>query len=276
MVIASNSKQEAIEWIMLLKNVEVAPSHLPGLNFNNSNSVFENDDIIVQNMKGEELRRVKTPGDNIYIRVDENAFNKASRGFDSTVPDYNTMLSVWSLRNQEYSTGAKDLIAEQTGVGLSVNGSMRENSKLIGDVSVSFQIQFDNGGSHLIKSYTGVAGGFGNGAPENGAYTVNNYQDRSASGWYNKGMNRDGVGFSYNLNPQFKTSRSLLRIHPDGNNEGTLGCIGLSGDSQNLSEFTQTLNKYLQNQSSIRVNININNNPNNNGKGGKKIPNVNE
>lgn len=270
MQIASNSKQEAFEWITLLKNVEVSASS------SDLNTYFENDDIIIQNMKGDEITRVKSSGDDIYIRVDENAFNKASKGFDSSVPDYNTMLSVWSLRNQEYSTGTTNLIAEQTGIGLGIDGSMRANSNTIGDVSVSFLIHFDNGGSHAVKSYVGVAGGFGNGAPENGSYTVNNYQDRSKSGWYNKGMNRDGVGFSYNLNPQFKTGRSLLRIHPDGNNEGTLGCIGLSGNAKDLNEFTETLNNYLKNQSSIRVKINIFNNPNNNGKNGKKIPNVNE
>lgn len=31
--------------------------------------------------------------------------------------------------------------------------------------------------------------------------------------------------FSYNLNPQFNTGRYDLRVHPDGNNVGTLGCI---------------------------------------------------
>ncbi len=51
-------------------------------------------------------------------------------------------------------------------------------------------------------------------------------------------MNKDGVGFSFNLNPQFSTNRSLLRIHPDGNNEGTKGCIGLSGDVAQLSAFS--------------------------------------
>src|SRR5690606_3274183 len=101
--------------------------------------------------------------------------------------------------------------------------------------------------------------------------------DRSPSGWYNKGMNRDGVGFSYNLNPQFSTGRSLLRIHPDGNNEGTLGCIGLSGNAQGLTDFRNTLNGYLNNgRTSLPVNINITNNPNNNGRSGRRIPNVNE
>jgi hypothetical protein len=101
--------------------------------------------------------------------------------------------------------------------------------------------------SNNFQSSVGVAGGFGNGVPENDLYTVNNYQDRSLSGWYNKGMNRDGLGFSYNLNPQFNTGRSLLRIHPDGNKEGNLGCVGLSGNAQELVDFRNTLNGYLNN-----------------------------
>ncbi len=57
-----------------------------------------------------------------------------------------------------------------------------------------------------IRNLLVVAGGFGNGAPENGDYTVDNYQDRSPTGWYNKGMNKDGVGFSFNLNPAFSAN----------------------------------------------------------------------
>ena len=30
------------------------------------------------------------------------------------------------------------------------------------------------------------------------------------------------------LNPQFETDRTGLLIHPDGNKEGTRGCIGIS------------------------------------------------
>lgn len=89
-------------------------------------------------------------------------------------------------------------------------------------------------------------------------------------------MNSDGVGFSYNLDPQFSTGRSLLRIHPDGNNEGTLGCIGLSGNGTTLTDFRDNLNNLIKSTGPVPVNINIQNNPNNNGKSGKKIPNVNE
>ncbi len=215
-------------------------------------------------------------GPDIRVKVDESAFNRASASFTNDNQDYNTMLSVGSLRNQEKVTGADGLIAEQTGMSLSITGNMREDNNLMGDIDVSVQANFDDGSTMSIESYEGTAGGFGNGAPENGNYTVNNYQDRSPTGWYNSGMNRDGVGFSFNLNPDFNTNRSLLRIHPDGNSPGTLGCIGLSGNAERLTQFSNTIQAALENQVSIPTTININNNPNNDGTNGRRVPNIRE
>ena len=79
-------------------------------------------------------------------------------------------------------------------------------------------------------------------------------------------MNRDEVGFSYNLNPQFSTFREDLRIHPDGNSEGTLGCIGLTINVQSLIDFRTSVNNYLNNgRTFLPASINILNNPNHNG-----------
>jgi RHS repeat-associated protein len=232
--------------------------------------------VLSMNNGNQELRRIKMDGEDRYYKVNEDAFNNASKSFTNDNQDYNTMLSIGSLRTQERNSDQTGLIAEQTGVGVSVSGSMRDGNNLIGDVQVTFQANFDDNSNYSISSYNAVAGGYGNGAPENGDYTVNNYQDRSPSGWYSSGMNRDGVGFSYNLNPQFNTGRSDLRVHPDGNNEGTLGCIGLTGNAQGITDFRNTLNGYLQNRSSLPVNINITNNPNNNGRNGTRIPHVRE
>ncbi|WP_312769574.1 RHS repeat-associated core domain-containing protein [Epilithonimonas sp.] len=173
-----------------------------------------------------------------------------------------------------YHTSGKMDYSPAKEVNVGISGEMR-NSK-IGDVDVKLNATFENGKTKNIGSYEAVAGGFGNGAPENGEYTVDSYQDRSPNGWYNKGMNRDRVGFSFNLNPQFSTGRSLLRIHPDGNNEGTLGCIGMSGDKIVLTNFRDTLRSMIKTGGPVPVNINIQNNPNNNGRSGTKIPNVNE
>ncbi|SHM44419.1 DUF6443 domain-containing protein [Flavobacterium chilense] len=235
-------------------------------------------DIIVLSMgQSKEIARVKAAGPDTYVKVSEAAFNKASSSFSNENKDYNTMLSINSLRSQERSSDSADLISEQTGNSISITGSMREGNNKIGDVTVTTQVDFDNGSSMALDSFSGVAGGFGNGAPENGNYTVSNFRDRSpGNGDYNKGMNSDGVGFSFNLNPQFSTNRSDLRIHPDGNNEGTLGCIGLSGNSSQLSAFSAAVQGFLQNSKSIPATVNITNNPNNNGRNGTKIPNVNE
>jgi RHS repeat-associated protein len=234
-------------------------------------------DIIELSMgQGKEITRVKAPGADIYVKVSEAAFNKASSGFSNDNKDYNTMLSIGSLRSQERLYDNADLISEQVGNSISITGSMREGNNKIGDVTVTTQVDFDNGSSKALDSFSAVAGGFGNGAPENGNYTVSNFQDRSPDGWYNRGMNSDGVGFSFNLNPQFSTNRSDLRIHPDGNNEGTLGCIGLSGNATQLGAFSTAVQGFLQNKTSIPATINITNNPNNNGRSGTRIPNVNE
>lgn len=80
-------------------------------------------------------------------------------------------------------------------------------------------------------------------------------------------MIRDGVGFSMDLNPSFETGRSLLRIHPDGNKVGTLGCVGLQENATQLTNFRNTMRNYLQTHPSINININITGNPNNNGRG---------
>ncbi|WP_294315629.1 DUF6443 domain-containing protein [uncultured Chryseobacterium sp.] len=175
---------------------------------------------------------------------------------------------------ESYHTYGKMSYSAAKEMSVEIDGKMR-NSK-IGDVNVKLNVTFENRKVKTLGSYDAVAGGFGNGAPENGEYTVDSYQDRSPNGWYNKGMNRDGVGFSFNLNPQFSTGRSLLRIHPDGNNEGTLGCIGMSGDKIVLTNFRDTLRSMIKTGGPVPVNINIQNNPNNNGKSGTKIPNVNE
>jgi hypothetical protein len=236
------------------------------------------DDIIILSKVGTELRRISDEGQDKYIQVDETAFNKVSNSFAKDNMEYNTILSVNSLRSQETSTGATNLISEQIGVSLSVTGSMKENSTVIANVSVSVQVNFDNGSSNSVGTYKGVGGGFGNGAPENGNYTLNNHSDRSTNGnRYNEGMNNDRVGFSYDLNPKFSTGRTDLRVHPDGGKSvGTLGCIGLSGCAKDLSNFRNTINNNLDKRGSLPVNINITNNPNNNGRSGKKIPNIHE
>jgi hypothetical protein len=55
----------------------------------------------------------------------------------------------------------------------------------------------------------------------------------------------DGVGYSFALNnkydPRVGATRSLLRIHPDGGNAGTLGCIGIVGNAAVQRQFRQDM-----------------------------------
>lgn len=107
------------------------------------------------------------------------------------------------------------------------------------------------------------AGGFGSGAPQNGQYTVNNLSDRRmSSARPHAGMNLHGVGFSLDLNPQFDTKRDRLRIHPDGNNPGTLGCIGVTGSKEELLTLENMFQEIFKSQRSIPAHIEILNNPN--------------
>lgn len=119
-------------------------------------------------------------------------------------------------------------------------------------------------------SVQAIGGPWGNGSPENGDYQVHSLQDRGPNGWYSEGMTRDGVGFSLNMDPEFKTGRSLLRIHPDGGKvEGTQGCIGLQCGAIQLNSFQAAMKLALKYESKISLNVDIKNNPNNNGSGPK-------
>lgn len=227
------------------------------------------DDIIVYDMQtNRELRRVEMDGDDIIVRVNEDAFNNVSTRFSNDHMKYNTMLSLGALRRIENSMIGyllPDLIAEGSGNRrLNITGTMRDGNNLLADVSIDFDAIFDNGSSLTLSTFEGVAGGYGNGAPENGEYTVSHYLDRSpGSGDYNSRMTVDGIGFSFNLDPNFSTGRSLLRIHPDASPEGTLGCVGMTCD---LANFRDQVRSYLQNHDNLGTTINITGNPNNDGR----------
>jgi RHS repeat-associated protein len=67
-----------------------------------------------------------------------------------------------------------------------------------------------------------VSGPWGKGKLPEGVYDANTLRRRNDPAM----TCADGSGWSLNLDPMFKTSRDLLRIHPDGNVPGTEGCIG--------------------------------------------------
>lgn len=156
---------------------------------------------------------------------------------------------------------------------MSFSGEANPDNLKQGDGRLDVIQKVSNGKEYTRASYDAVGGPWGNGSPENGDYMVNTLQDRGPNGWYNKGMTKEGIGFSLNLDPQFKTGRSLLRIHPDGNLFGTQGCVGLLCGKNGLIEFRDLMRSTISKQGDIPLNINILNNPNNNGYGKKVISN---
>ena len=115
--------------------------------------------------------------------------------------------------------------------------------------SLSIIDRYSDGSECVSGTWNSISGPHGNGTLPNGNYTANNLRSRTVSGFV-----RDGVGFSIDLNPQFQTTRTLLRIHPDGNTAGTLGCIGIQENANLLNTFYNTMSTYFQRVSnSIRL-----------------------
>ena len=85
-------------------------------------------------------------------------------------------------------------------------------------------------------SWNAVSGGWGDPLPS-GLYTV---ERRNVTGYtksIGKGFrDKTGKGFFVPLTPQFKTARTGLGIHPDGNVPGTQGCIGIKNDAYSFYE----------------------------------------
>lgn len=82
-----------------------------------------------------------------------------------------------------------------------------------------------------------ISGKYGKGFAPEGKYRAYKvlHENRKAFRQFN-------FGWQVPLEPQFKTDRRKLAIHPDGNVKGTLGCIGL--DFQSIDENIALFNKF--------------------------------
>ena len=65
----------------------------------------------------------------------------------------------------------------------------------------------------------------------------------------------DGFGWSLNIDPRFRTNRSLLRIHPDGNAFGSLGCI--ANDAEGHRDLYDRLDEYIRENKEMDVHVRI-------------------
>ncbi len=160
-------------------------------------------------------------------------------------------------------------VAQVADVKMSYTGSANTDRPAMAEGKLDIIEVGTNGKEYTRMSVDAVGGPYGNGSPPNGDYSVDNPRKRSESGFTS-----DGVGFSFDLNPKFNTKRTHLRIHPDGNNKGTLGCIGLRSYGEKNLKFYNLLKSEIEKRGSIDLNININGNPNNHG--GGVVPLINE
>jgi RHS repeat-associated protein len=187
--------------------------------------------------------------------------------YDNTMVNWGGILS--ESHSAELKQNSNDLgIVKE--VKLSFEGDANGANPKQADGALQVLQVTESGKEFVRASFSAVGGPWGNGSPENGNYSVHTLQNRGKDGWYNEGMTKEGVGFSLNVDPQFKTGRSLIRIHPDGGKfAGTQGCVGLTCGKEGLVQFRDLMKSALSVQAKVPLNINIIGNPNNNGFGKK-------
>ncbi|MFZ4401824.1 MAG: toxin TcdB middle/N-terminal domain-containing protein [Bacteroidales bacterium] len=136
------------------------------------------------------------------------------------------------------------------GSNRSTFSSLPNNQSLFFDgTTLELRQNYYDGSYTNVDSWAALSGPWGKGKLPSGTYIGDNLRKVTTP----LGMVRDGVGFNFNLTPQFNTTRSAFRIHPDGGVFGTLGCIGLQVRKAELNNFYNSINKYL-----IRDNPQIN------------------
>ena len=99
------------------------------------------------------------------------------------------------------------------------------------------------------SQFTAVSGGYGKGALPDGEYIIEKCYKLKDDG-KQKAFKRDGEPWVATITPQFETDRKELLIHPDGNIEGTLGCIGVTEKDMNCYDV-------ITHHLSINSNLNL-------------------
>jgi hypothetical protein len=108
-----------------------------------------------------------------------------------------------------------------------------------------------NGTTYYFRS-----GGGGRGYLPAGTYEVTNGRERNDV----SSMIVDGYGYSFDLSNKYDDrvgdTRTNLRIHPDGGNAGTAGCIGIQGGGETQRNFYEDLNAVVnQNGGSYTISV---------------------
>jgi RHS repeat-associated protein len=95
-------------------------------------------------------------------------------------------------------------------------------------------------GAQSNSTFPAVSGPHGKGKLPEGNYTGDNLRKRTKGGM----SCPDGTGWSLDLNDT--EDRKLLRIHPDGGDPGTSGCIGVSCDNNASDSLYELLNEHFR------------------------------
>ena len=100
-----------------------------------------------------------------------------------------------------------------------------------------------NGSLNIVSKktlYTALTGSRSLLPMPNGYYAATNLRIRNSAKMAidvrpeeNEGGGMSFPAWSIDLEPLFDSERTLLRIHPDGNLPGTMGCIGITGFTHN-------------------------------------------
>jgi RHS repeat-associated protein len=124
---------------------------------------------------------------------------------------------------------------------------MYVDSELVFDGdNLYFNDRYSNYTSKFRDSWSAVSGPYGNGQLPQGewvGYSIVRLDPTTQPNF--NSYSRDGFDFWMRLNPLFETYRKGIGIHPDGGVFGTSGCIGLTGDSDALQRFYNTVSRYL-------------------------------
>lgn len=84
----------------------------------------------------------------------------------------------------------------------------------------------------LLIEHRANSGGWGKGPMPKGKYKIISVTDQTG-----EAFTLNGVGWFALLEPQFSTNRTYLGIHPDGNVEGSLGCLAIPFVGPRVSIF---------------------------------------
>jgi RHS repeat-associated protein len=157
-----------------------------------------------------------------------------------------------SIARENYESAIANMQAagELGGQALGMNG---EPIRMADSIWFSYEgrtVYWLTDSGSVDETFSARSGPFGNGHLEPGDYVASNLRDTNQKGMV---CPNEPTGWKANLDPEFQTSRTDLRFHPDGPPLGTQGCIGLScADAQ---RFYDRLASYLNANGSIRVQV---------------------